>query len=240
MPVGYGSVTPGAARALWRSSAGVVQPIVAMFQSSMLCHAFNTLWAAALNMSRDGEAPAFFAMLHSDVEPDDFWLDILIRELEANDLDVLGAVVPIKDRRGVTSLAVDLPESGNGSGESMKRLSLHEAFDLPTTFTSDDVGGRLLINTGCWVCRFDEAWARRVCFTMNDAIKFSAESGFSAAVEPEDWHASRQFHRLGLRIGATRAVRLDHVGVARFSNAEPWGTVRSETAERLRPSIPAV
>lgn len=191
-------------------------------EGSALAQNFNILWCHALNMVHQGQLVDYFAMLHNDCEPQPGWVDELISELEASDLDVLGAAVAIKDHHGLTSLAI-ARDDGDSWGIKC-RLTLKEIYDLPQTFTSRDVGGKLLINTGCWVCRFDPARMPGLHFRMNDRIYFdSARDAYVAQMEPEDWNFSRQCHALGLRVGATRKVQVEHVGQKRFTNKEPWG-----------------
>jgi predicted O-methyltransferase YrrM len=224
---GYGEQTIGAGRGLWRASKGTqagtpLEVLVSYSQGSLLAQNFNSLWCWALNEAHSGRRVDYFAMLHADVEPEDGWLDTLVEELEKNQLDVLGAVVPIKDPKGLTSLALDRDDGD--TFRPLCRLMMREVFELPETFTSKDTGHPLLLNTGCWVCRFDMKWARKVHFTINDRIVFNKGLNlYQAQVEPEDWYFSRLCHELGLRIGATRKLRLNHVGKQRFGNFEPWG-----------------
>jgi SAM-dependent methyltransferase len=162
----------------------------------------------------------YFAMLHDDIGPDDFWLDTLIEELEAKQLDVLSVVVPIKDTKGTTSTAID----GDTTWRPKCRITMKEVMTLPETFTSEDVGGPLLLNTGCWVARFDQDWNRKVHFTINDRIVFNKGTDrYESEVEPEDWYFSRLLHELDLKIGATRKVAVTHRGEVDFSNQHTWG-----------------
>lgn len=149
---------------------------------------------------------------------------------------MVSAVVPIKDQRGLTSTAV-----AHESGDPWKldyRLTLKEAHALPETFTAADLGcpdRPLLVNSGCWVCRFDPAWTHTRDAEGNLIFHFEIRNRirptrtkdgkphFKAEVIPEDWLASRFLHKLGLRVAATRAVRLLHAGTYRFSNYEAWG-----------------
>ena len=188
---------------------------------SLACMNFNRLWAWALNQNRRTPV-SYFAMQHSDIEPQEFWLDPLIDELEAKNLDVLGVVAPIKDPRGVTSIAV-----GHPSGDPWRvacRLTMDEVHRLPETFTSEDVGGPLLLNTGLWICKFDESWAKRVFFTVNDRIMLDRDGDYVVQVEPEDWFSSRLYHEMGLKVGCTRKVELWHRGTVAYGNARSWGT----------------
>jgi hypothetical protein len=190
--------------------------------SSLATGNFNQLWCWALNAARKGRVD-YFAMIHSDIEPGEFWLDELIDELEARDLDVLGVVAPIKDMRGITSTAV--ARDDGDTWRIARRLTMTEVYRLPETFTSEDVGGPLLLNTGLWVCRFDMGWAPNLFFTVNDRIMLDARTGeYVAQIEPEDWFASRVFHELGLKVGCTRKVSLAHQGRTAFPNDRPWGT----------------
>jgi precorrin-6B methylase 2 len=102
---------------------------------------------------------------------------------------------------------------------------MREVYRLPETFTGEDLGRPLLLNTGLWVCRMDEGWAKKVHFTVNDRICFDPEKDhYFAQVEPEDWYFSRLLHELGLKVGCTRKVELGHRGNALYGNAHPWGT----------------
>lgn len=235
---GYGKQSAGAGRAFWRACADMSAVWNAYQCGSLLASNFNQLWCAALNLVHRGDRVDYFAMLHDDIEPQDFWLDDLIGELEAKSLDVLGVAVPIKDSRGLTSLA--LHRNGD-NWLPLSRLTMHEIYDLPETFTSDDVGAPLLLNTGCWVCRFDMAWATQVHFEINDRIVFNrAVNRYQAQTEPEDWCFSRQLHEIGkpgspteglppLRIGATRKIPLQHVGDTKFTNEYAWGRSRFDS-----------
>lgn len=217
----YGELTSGAARGFFRAGRGEAADLRLLQQeSSLLAHNMNLLWCWALNEARAGRCD-YFAMLHADVEPNELWLDALITELEAKDLDVLGVAVPIKDARGVTSIA--LARDDGSTWRPHCRLTMAEIHRLPETFTSADVGRPLLLNTGCWVCRFDEAWAKNVRFTISDRIVQAADGSYRAEVEPEDWYFSRLLHELGLRVGCTRKVALTHRGAAAFTNERPWG-----------------
>lgn len=218
---GYGEITAGAAKGFWRATANPDGCEFKYYEGSLLANCFNRLWADALNIRHAGRRLDYFAMQHSDIEPEDGWLDALIEELEDRDLDVLGVVAPIKSPEGLTSIALHDP------GDNWKvftRLTMREVYRLPQTFTSDDVGGPLLLNTGLWVCRFDPEWARKVRFTINDRIVFNtAEDCYMAQVEPEDWYFSRLCHELGLKIGCTRKIALGHRGPAVYLNNHPWG-----------------
>jgi predicted O-methyltransferase YrrM len=232
---GYGDMTAGAASGFYHATAGRLKvggeeyrvALDRVNQSgSLLAHNFNALLCGPVN---------YFAMLHSDVEPEEGWLDKLIEEMEDRDLDMLGAVVPIKDLKGLTSIALQNP-----SGDAWRplcRLTMKEVMSLPETFTAEDTGYDLLLNTGCWVCRFDSEVAKKVHFTIRDAIHFDEERGIHVAeVEPEDWYFSRRMREQGVRIGATRKVRLTHAGHMRFSNAAEWGHLDFDS-EYVRESV---
>lgn len=219
---GYGKQTAAAGRGFWRACADMTQVWNAYQNGSLLASNFNQLWCAALNLVHTGHPLDYFAMLHDDIGPEDFWLDKLIDELEAKQLDVLGVAVPIKDTRGMTSLAL------HRQGDNWlphARLSMHDIYELPETFTADDLGHPLLLNTGCWVAKWNQEWCRRVRFEINDRIVFNtAQNRYQAQTEPEDWFFSRLLNEMGLRIGATRKVRLVHQGEIEFANTNPWGS----------------
>jgi precorrin-6B methylase 2 len=222
MPGYDGKCTAHAGRAFWRACADMSQVVNDYRSGSLLACNFNQLWCGALNEVHEGRRLDYFAMLHGDIGAKELWLDELIAELEAHDLDILGVAVPLKDTRGITSLAL------HKEGDSWMpecRLSMQDLYQLPETFTSKDVGRPLLLNTGCWVCKFDMKWATQLHFEINDRIVFNrAQNRYQAQTESEDWFFSREAHELGLKIGATRKIPLLHRGDMDFPNTQPWGS----------------
>lgn len=229
---GYGKCTAAAARSLWKACAPDVQVDRQYAAGSLLACNFNKLWCEVLTRVHQGEQIDYFAMLHDDIGCEDFWLDKLIDELEAKQLDVLGVVVPIKDNRGITSIAL---QHGNDNWNPDCRLSMHDVYELPETFTSEDLGGmQLLLNTGCWVVKWNQEWCKKVHFEINDRIIFdSTNNCYRPEVESEDWFFSRQLNEIGsgpsahlkpLRIGATRKIAVKHEGDVEFVNTFPWGS----------------
>lgn len=217
---GYGDLTAGAARSFARASAGKLAVRSIYKQGSLLALNMNQLWCWALNDAKR-QGLDYFAMQHADIQAEDYWLDTLVAELENRNLDVLGVVVPIKDGHGLTSTALARPDGD--TWEVHARLTMTEVFRLPETFTSEDVGYPLLLNTGLWVCRFREEWARQVYFTINDRITVDQDGIYRPQVESEDWFISRLFHGLGLKVGCTRKVAVAHQGVALYQNTSAWG-----------------
>lgn len=226
---GYGKQTSHAGRGFWRACRDMSHVDNEYRGGSLLGSNFNQLWVHALNEAHQGRPYDYFAMIHDDIGPEDYWLDKLIGELEDKQLDVLGVAVPIKDNRGLTSLALD-------SGDNWKpkaRLTMHDIYALPETFTSDDLPAPLLLNTGLWVCKWNQDWCSQVYFSVNDRIGYNCATGvYQALTEPEDWLFSRLCHEIGkgptshlrpLRIGATRKVEVQHAGEYSFVNTHPWG-----------------
>jgi len=235
----YGAVAAGAARGFYRSTRGGLEVHLNYDQGSLLACNFNVHWCWALQSAWQGKRVDYFAMLHADVSVEDFWLDRLVEELERNSLDVLSVVIPIKDMHGLTSTA--LAKEGSDPFALEGRLTMREVRRLPDTFTAADLGRPddvLLVNTGCWVCRFDPAWASRFCFTINDRISFDLEKGYKVDVEPEDWNASRQWHALGLHVGATCLISARHRGEVDFANTHVWGDWTVDREYRTESLVP--
>jgi len=203
---------------------------------SLLACNMNSLWATARTLVHRGNRIDYFAMLHDDIGCEDWWLDRLIDELESSDLDILGVVSPIKDCRGLTSTAI---ASEDGDPWSVTRLSMEEVYRLPPTFTSEHVGGDLLLNTGCWVCKFGVLSEYPLYFTINDEITFNKELDcYVADCESEDWFFSRLCHKAGLKVGATRKISLFHEGPTRYLNTQPWGRDRFDCGAVNESPIP--
>lgn len=180
-------------------------------ETSLLANGFNQLWCAMLN-NRD-QGFTHFAMIHADVCPQPGWLDMLLDELDATGADLVSAVVPIKDKRGITSTGLDNPNDP----WNVRRLTLREIFDKPATW--DEPG--LLLNTGLWVCQVGD-WCERVHFEIQDRIRKRDDGLFYPEVIPEDWGFTRQLRALGVKVRATRKVELYHER-AEFHTRHAWG-----------------
>jgi hypothetical protein len=224
IPTYNGQMSIGTAQgAFLFPTKGKYHMIPACGMDSLLAHGFNSAWATALNMRKEHEIK-YFAMLHADIGPSRFWLDVLIDELKRTKSDVISCVIPIKDEKGLTSTGLD---NRNEKTRMLRRLTMTEVMDLPETFGAKDTcmpDAPLLINTGCWVCDFTQPWVEKVRFQVSDMIGRSPDGEFVAIADPEDWDFSRQLHKHGLKVMATRKVQIDHVGSFKFSNNSAWGT----------------
>jgi hypothetical protein len=191
-----------------------------------LTHNFNVMWTTALNNRENGIT--HFAMLHSDIIPQPLFLDVLMDELEANDADVMSAVIAIKDNRGLTSTGLGWP------GEwGVKRLTLAELMAMPETFslafTEHEPGQYLAFNTGLWVADLRRPWVDDFPgFKVQNRIHRNAEGVYCAQFRPEDWDFSEWTHRRGLRAFVTRKCGANHRGVMDFGNGSSWGTMATD------------
>ena len=185
-------------------------------------HAFNELWVQALNRRVPYDL-THFAMLHTDVVPEPYWLDKLLAILEEHDADMVSVVIPLKDTSGLTSTATDEAAALDGPKRRPDNLTLRQAHRLPETFGAEAFPGRVLLcNTGCFVCRFDRDWNAKVYAKASTWIGRHSQGGFAAFLYPSDWDWSLQLAKLGCKVLATRAVECYH-GRPEFSNASPYG-----------------
>jgi hypothetical protein len=222
MPRYGGTVSVGAARSFYvfASSGRHFQTRILESNSSLINHCFNHLWCAALNERERGVT--HFAMQHSDIEPEPYWLDKLWDEMKAVGADVISTVVPIKDARGITSTAID-----TGDPFHSRRLTMREVYDLPETFTAEDAGGPLLLNTGLWLCDFSQPWVEEVCFDSLHRIG-KRDGQWMPEVCSEDWLMSMAFNRLGLKLACTRKVGIKHHGEFGYPNDAAWGSWKTD------------
>ena len=243
----YNNPNKDSTRQFWAKSIFPDSPYKGMisqyedYGSSLLADAFNLHWKTALNLQLEGKNVTRFAMLHNDIVPEDNWLGILLEELDKTGADLVAAVVPLKDGRGLTSTAIDDP---NDEWEVYRRLSLKEINQLPETFTAADFGypnQHLLVNTGCWICDFTKPWRYRVHFEIKNRMACVVNDGklidnteykeekdkliaFKNQVMSEDWIFSRQLGNLGAKVVATRKVKLLHIGEFPYpSFDDQWG-----------------
>jgi hypothetical protein len=195
--------------------------------TSVLTRTFNELLCYALN-DREEAGFTHLAMLHNDIIPDHYWLDMAMDELDNEDLDCLGVVVAIKNKCGLTSTGLDV---GNPWG--VRRLTLKEIFDLPATFTAKDVPYRvgdnpIVLNSGCFLMRFDQPWFNGLCFRQQDGIMFHEPTGkYVAQSISEDWDFSRQLVSRGCRIAATRKISTIHDNEM-YHTRSVWGEWKTD------------
>ncbi len=237
MPAGNGFINCGAAQGLFQLATQRYRAVTATMSGSALGQTFNKLWASAL--SHPG--CTHFAMLHSDVIPDRWWIDTLIDELDRTGADVVSAACRIKDIKGLTSTAVGDP----ADQWDYRRITCQELSQLPETFgvkdipaaITDDHRTCLLINTGCWVCRLDRPWWRelddegklRFVFTQNDRVAPMPNGQYLVEFAPEDWLFSRYCHEVGAKVLCTQKVGLRHVGVKGFGLDVESGQLATDT-----------
>lgn len=179
----------------------------------VLCN-HNVLWAMAIDAYEAGEIDAF-ALIHADVGAEPGWLDILYREMKAYGADAISAVVPIKDDRGLTSTAVD----DTGDSWLWRRLTLKQIAKMPDTFGDAELGAPIALNTGLMLVKFGP-WCLemnvdntyRHLFRFEHAIRKESNGKRRVLFRPDDWLLSRSFRSAGLKLAATKAVKLNHCG----------------------------
>jgi hypothetical protein len=225
MPHRDGWACYGAARALAATPSERYTRWITDQGNSILTLTFNSLLAQALNL-RDKEGATHFAMLHNDIVPlVPNWVDILMDELVAHDLDMIAAVVPIKNEKGLTSTASD----HLGYPWGVRRLTMTEIMELPETFTVNDIKHRegdacLLLNSGCTLMKINEDWMTGLHYRQQDRIvRCLSTNSWVAQGQSEDWDFSRQLAARGCRLGATRKIPLFHQ-LPQYHNESAWGT----------------
>jgi hypothetical protein len=239
-PLYDGSLNCNAAKAMFYEASRLHQVGVVYAASSMVARNCNSLWCDALN-HRQSANLKWFAMLHSDAAPDAWWIDTLIAEAEKHDADLMSAVVPMKSVHGVTSTGIGKPQERH---RYFCRLTTQQVRhpDFPDTFGIAEAAEalerlpgdlrianvpreRLLVNTGCMVCRVDRPWATRVWFENEDRI-VQVNGQWEPVGQSEDWIFALRVGEEGGKVMATRRVNVVHRGVADYSSQAVWGQPR--------------
>ncbi len=188
---------------------------------------FNQLWTTALN-TRSRVDWTDFAMIHSDVRPDGYWLSTMLYEKRKHKADLLSVVLPIKTGDGYTSTAVHNRKTGE-----LRRLTMKEVMAVPHQ-TFDALGAgcpegwELLASTGLWVCDFTKPWVEKVWFEVRDRVTKNAAGFYGTETVSEDWAFSRVLNGMGLKVMATKAVPAGHWGAMEYRNDEAWGTAEKD------------
>ena len=203
--------------------------------ASLLACNFNILLSEALNL-REQVGLTHFLLLHADVVPHgETWLETMLNEMERHHVQVLSAVIPIKDHRGLTSTALDTSGLKGVEPWRCRRLTLAECDKLPVTFDGreaaagieywpKDLKPVLLVNTGLMLIDLRAKWVDDVCFTVRDQIGRDAEGRRTAYCEPEDWGFSKWLHAKCIPYKATRCVAVGHDGSMSYESGHVWGT----------------
>lgn len=231
------------------ATGGKLQVAYSRKGCSSLPQTFNQCWADAI--ANPGKFD-YFAMLHSDVEPQQGWLDVLYDEIVRTKATVVSAVCAIKDGKGVTSTGVGPVDDDY----EYRRLTVTECQKLPQTFGLADVkaanlwpdeywqGGLrcLLVNTGCWIA--DLSWPKWYevrpdgCFDFVYEQKHRIQKWPDGSVHcefaPEDWLLSRYVCRHGGTALATRLFRVAHWGEQMYPNWQTWGAETDVEIDRYR------
>lgn len=200
--------------------------------SSACCVTFNALYIMALEEYEKGNAD-WFLLWHSDIVPEPYFLDKMIDIAEEKQADILSVVAPIKDEKGLTSTALDEPVGDVPLEWRVRRLTMTEIMQREETFTAPN----LLINTGLMLVRLSVPWRDQIRFHFEDQI-IRVHGRRRAVVMPEDWLFSRDARKLGCTSQwATRAIKLEHKGMATFPNSVKWGTKETDAEPPTPPDI---
>lgn len=214
-------------------------------QGSLLAANCNTLWAAALNVQKE-HGIKWFAMLHSDIAPEQNWVDKLIEIAERENADLLSALVPIKDQSGITSTAIEIQGATHFPWMRLSQHQIHhpsfpKTFDCaqaikalaelpenlrvvePSKKNPETAQVELLVNTGCMIVRLDQPWSPRIKFTITDELLANSEGKYYHKVLPEDWMLSKMVRSWGGRVMATSEIKVDHIGSAFYNSENLWG-----------------
>lgn len=199
---------------------------VQSFASSLLTRAFNLFWCEALNLHAD-----YFLMVHADIEPQGVgWIQTLMDEMETSDADAVSVIVPLKDEHGMTSTALTRAGNTNQRRVTMREaMQLRETFDALTLaefFGEDPNGAQLLLNTGMLLVNLNKhrTEIEQLKFWMRDEITRNADGTFVNWTWSEDWAWSRDASARGLKLWATRKVKILHHGGYGYCNCCAWGT----------------
>jgi len=239
-----GAITPEAMGSLLQSTAEHKAKIACQFQGSLLGFNFNSYWCEAED-ERKETGTTHWAMHHDDLAGEIGWLDKMVAEMDRTGADILSVAAPIKDGRGVTSCGWM-----NRKNWQITRLTMDQVCKLPPTFDAaelekhrdvlpnlPDAPIHLAINTGMLLVRFTDPWIEEFPgFNIADKIeRITDKDGNKRAmafVLPEDWNFSKWAGERGLKVFATRKVRLRHKGDAWFDNDHAWGTEKIDPGDK--------
>lgn len=208
---------------------------------------FNALWADALNFGAEKRF-SHFVMIHTDINPGLWWLEMLLEEITKQDAALVSVASAIKDPRGLTSSGVGDP---NDRWRPYRRFTVQELTDtLPETFTAEDIGygdKYLLHNHGLMIVDLRKpVWQQMrkdghkapAFFVYDEEVYFNPKTEkWERRVESEDWYFSRMLAQTGAKTCITNRIKNIHHGGWIFLNWGKWGTYDNgddDTADKWR------
>jgi hypothetical protein len=191
---------------------------------SLLTFCFNRMLADFWTVRKKFQVD-YVAMIHDDIGAPMCWADFYIEIMKQTGADFVSGISPIKDKRGLTSTALETDNSW-----SPRRLTMHEIFEKPETFTDP----KILANTGLWLAKADAIWMGKFCFEQKDQImelrQPNGESQYIARTISEDWDWSRKVKMFGGSIFVTRKVPFFHEN-PEFTNERVWGDWKTDLGD---------
>jgi hypothetical protein len=179
-------------------------------------------------------------MIHSDIEPEPFWVDKMIAEADRHRADIMTAVVPIKNDKGLTSTALSHPSDDcraflRLTSAQVKHPSFPVTFDrdmavnalraLPGDLRFDaPMPANLLCNTGCMVCRLGGAWCDPTKVYFDEVTTFQRiNNQWTPLIRSEDWFFTAKAFQNGAKVMATTSMKINHHGITSYPNDKVWG-----------------
>lgn len=192
----------------------------------------NRVWAHGLNEADAGNLDRF-VMVHSDVVPEDWFVDHLLDVMADGGYDMVSASVALKDQTSLTSCGLGDPN--NTWGGAFKRFTVRELNAMPDVVTIDNFpqypGKYLLHNTGCWAADMTRPVFRTTdadgfmiaCFDFPTKVARGEDGKWIVKRESEDWFFSRKLHELGAKTAIATRVQTYHMGKMGYPNFGDWG-----------------
>jgi len=237
-PTHDGRMYAGCAKAFFQCPAQYHEVESGVSQNSLLTFNCNLLWSLALKLHATQRAD-WFAMLHSDVEPEPLWIDKLIMEAERHNADVMTTVIPIKDEQGLTSTAIgqatNFYQGFRLTMAQVRHPSFPATFDhelaaaalrsLPEHLRIDVPRPSILLgNTGCMVCKLGGRWCDPRQEHFDESTTFqSVDNHWKPWALSEDWNFTARAGQQGAKVMATTSLKVLHHGGAVYPNDKVWG-----------------
>ncbi len=220
--------------AIHASPRGRCDMSVSDSSSSLLNYCFNILWANLHADIRRGQPFTHWAIIHDDISTPTGWLDSLVEVLDETGGDFVAANMPIKSHVGTASMGVHY-----GDIWDINRFTMRSLAKFPETFTSDDVNGKLILNTGCCVLRIRDPWkSNPQDFTFQDLNRVvETDEGPKAECVSEDWNWTDKLRNAGAKLVATRKVECGHEGGHVYRNHTIWGEWDTDKSYEKRHGI---
>ncbi len=216
MPLGSRNVDIGASEAWQSFPTYYPKEFNVLHAKAMGGITHDELWLDALNRKMP-----FFAMIHSDIEPETWWLDYLWTIRKETNADLVCVSIAMKDKTQLSSIGIC--KNFHSDNPVIRKIKLLDIEKLPEPFTADDLDrsgqSRLCFNTGLWLADMTKPWAQEAEWWGDSSRRKLDDGRLISIFTSEDYKVSLMLaKRSDVKIVGSHKLDVKHHGHHAYTN----------------------